>query len=313
MITESGIVKADASRGLKMRITNNMIHNRLIRNIQDSAARLAKSQDRMATNKNIGKPSEDPLGLSMLLNYQRDLHKLQQAIRNAENASTTLSHTDVVLQQVSDLLTYVRTNATAMATDTVDENSRSTMANEVDMIIDQIIQKANTNFGGRYIFSGYRVLEQPYQKVDGQIEYQGDQGKIQQRIGNDELLTINIPGSDIFGSSSDGLFMILQDLKQALETNDREGIQNFLSLADEEINNISKALGEVGARMNRIDANINEMYEIEVKLSSYLSKVKDVDIAKESIDYMTSQNTYQATLEVASRSLQMPSLLDYLS
>ncbi|MBM3282705.1 flagellar hook-associated protein 3 [Candidatus Gottesmanbacteria bacterium] len=296
-----------------MRITNNIIHSRLIKNIQDSTERLAKSQERMSTNKNISKPSDDPMGVSQIIYYQRDLHKLRQAIRNAENANAVLSHTDTIIQQVVDLLTYVRTNATVMATDTVDENVRSDMANEVDMIIKQLIQKANTNFGNRYIFSGYRILTEPYQEIEGQIKYQGDHGEIQQRIGNDELMTVNIPGSYIFGSSNNGLFKILQDLQQALKTNNRNGIQDFLSLADIEMNNITKALGEVGALMKRIDFNLNEMNELEILLSQQLSKVQDIDVSKESIEYITSQKTYQAILEVTSRKLQLPSLIDYLS
>jgi len=267
----------------------------------------------MSTSKNISKPSDDPLALSQILDYKRDLAKIQQAIRNAENASDMLSHTDTTLQQVADLLAYVRTNATTMATDTVDENARSSMANEIDMIIEQLIQKANTNFGGRYIFGGYKILEKPYQRTDDQIEYNGDQGEIEQRLGNNDLITVNIPGSAIFGSSSNGLFKILQDLQQALESNNTTGIQDFLSLADTEMNNITKSLGKTGARMRQAESNLNKNNEIKTLLIQHLSRLEDVDLAEESIEYMSSQQTYQATLEITSQTLQLPSLIDYLS
>ena len=295
-----------------MRVTNGMIHGRLLKSLQEAKERLVRSQTRVATQKNISKPSEDPIGLSRIMSYHRDLHKLRQAIRNAENTSSMLSHADTVLQQATDLLIDVRRLAVAMSSDTVDEDARQSAAYEVELAMDQMLQKANTKFGGRYIFSGHKILTQPYQEIAGVIDYVGDLGEIEQRVGVDGFIKVNIPGSDIFGSSGAGVFKVLLDLKNALDANDGATIQASMALIDEEIERISAALGTVGTRMNLVESNLEQLRGIELSLDGKLSQIEDVDMAVEAAEYMANQEAYQAALEAASSALELPNLLDYL-
>ena len=145
------------------------------------------------------------------MSYHRDLHKLRQTIKNAESASGALRITDTALQQVGDLMIDARNKAVAMASDTVSESARPAVAAEIQLMIDQMLQKANTEFGGRYIFSGHRVLIPPYQQVDGQIKYLGDQGKMAQKVELSGSVVINIPGTEIFGAPIASFSLVAPD------------------------------------------------------------------------------------------------------
>jgi len=184
-----------------MRITAKMIQGRVLRNLQQSKERLMASQERIATQKNIGKPSDDPIGLVRIMGYRRDLHKLDQTLRNAGNASTTLNQMDSALQNVSDLILDVRVKAGSMSSDTMNAEDRQAMADEIQYVIDDVLQEANTKLGSRYLFSGHRILTQPYQKVDGQVRYMGNNGTIEQRIELNGSMITNVPGSTVFGGS----------------------------------------------------------------------------------------------------------------
>jgi flagellar hook-associated protein 3 FlgL len=296
-----------------MRITNQMTYNRVLRNLQMTEERLSKSQERVASQKSISKPSEDPIGLSRIMTYHRDINRIQQTIRNAESASDVLSQTDAVLQKVGDLMNDARNKAVIMATDTVSAEARSATADEVQSIIEQIMQQANTKLEDRYIFSGNKILIQPYNVINDQIQYAGDQNIIQQRVGLNAYVTVNIPGSDLFGSSDSGLFKVLESLRDAMKANNQQAIADSISSIDEGIDRISSALGTIGARTNTIEINKDELNNMELSLTGQLSKIEDVDMAVESTGYTANQNAYQAALEVAASVLKRSSLLDYLS
>jgi len=296
-----------------MRITDKIVQKRMLRSLQKATERLTKTQERIATKRNIKRPSDDPIGFMRIMSYQRDLHRLRQTIRNAESASTMLLQGDTVLQQAGDLMLDARNEAAAMSTDAADEDQRLAVANGIQLMIDAMLQKANTKLGGRYIFSGHKIFTQPYQEVDGQIEYVGDQGRIEKRIELSGSLAVSIPGSEIFGSSDSGVLKVLTDLKDALETDDGASIRDTLSLIDAGIDRIAGVRGAVGIKIKRVEASISELHIMELSLTNELSQVEEVDTVMEAGEYMANQEAYQAALEITASTLRLPSLLDYLS
>ncbi|MBD3182247.1 flagellar hook-associated protein 3 [Candidatus Poribacteria bacterium] len=295
-----------------MRITDKMIHNRLFKSYQKAAERLANSQERIATQKNIKQPSDDPVGFMKIVSYNKDLQRVKQTIKNAESAHSTLSQMESILQEASDLIIEARTRANAASSDTYDADARMAVAGEIDLVIEDMVMKANTNLGGKYIFAGQKILTEPYQVAGNQIDYMGDQGEIRQRVELNGSIVVNTPGENIFGTSDSGLFSILQELKAALEDDDAERIRATLPMLDDEIDNIADVRGEIGMKIRRTEVGISELNTMELNLTSELSKVKDADLVQEAGQYMANQQAYQAALEVTASILRLPNLLDYL-
>lgn len=282
-------------------------------NLQKISEQLMRSQERLATQKNIRRPSDNPVGLMKIMNYRKDLHNLRQTFRNAESASMILAQTDIVLEQVGELTLDARNRANSMCTDTVGSDERLAVATEIELIIESVFQKANTKLGNRYIFSGHKILTEAYQRVGDQILYSGDYGTMEQRIELNSSITVNTPGENIFGSSDDGLFKVLIDLKNALEANDADAIRNAIPLLDEEMDRIASVRGEVGMKINRAEDSINELKLVEISLAAELSDIEDVDVVAESGEFMANQQAYQTALEATASILRIPNLLDFLS
>ena len=159
-----------------MRITNKMVQNRLLRNLQKSKENLTRSQERISTNKNIKRASDDPMGFMRIMSLRRDLHRMRQTLRNARNTSITLVQMDNTLEYANNIMLDASTEATRMSSDTVGADQRLTIAKDIQFMIDDMLQKANTKFGGQYIFGGHKIFTQPYQIDigDGKIDYFGD-------------------------------------------------------------------------------------------------------------------------------------------
>lgn len=292
-----------------------MIQSRLLRNLQKSKENLTRSQERISTSKNIRRASDDPMGFMRIMGLRRDLHRLRQTVRNARNASVTLAQMDSTLEHATNIMLNASVEATRMSSDTVGADERLTIARHIQFMIDDMFQKANTNFGGQYLFSGHKIFTQPYQiDVDGDIDYLGDEELVEQRIELNGSMVVNVPGPDIFGQGSDsnGVFKVLTDLKTALENNDVTGIQDSLALITQEMDRIATVRGEVGVKIKRVEASMSKLNTMEPELINNLVQIENIDIAMEVGMYMANQEAYQATLEATGSTLRLPKLIDFL-
>ncbi len=298
-----------------MRITDKIIQERAMTGMKQTAQKLSKTHHRIATTKNVSCPSDDPIGSSRIMTNYKDLGRVRQTIRNCENSNTLLSYTDNLLERVSDMLIDARQKASVMASDTLGSEERKTVANEVSIMIDQMLQLANSQFAGRYIFSGQKTLTMPYTKSDDDIQYLGDDGEIGQRIelGQDTMV-VNFPGSRVFGTGTAeyGIFKVLRDFKDALNSNNTKGINSAIGEIDNELNRISMIRGEIGVKVNRIQSSIEGLNTLELSLRRDISQVEDVDIAEEAAQFISDQEAYQAALYATATILKLPKLSDYI-
>jgi len=159
-----------------MRITDKIIENRVINGLKQSAQKLSRTHNRIATTKNLTRSSDDPIGSAKVMGYYKNLYKVSQTIKNGENSEGLLSYTDTILEEVGEMISDARTKAASMASDTVGKDARETTAGEIEIMIEQTLQLANSKFAGKYIFSGQQVLEAPYSEdtaID-KVRYTGD-------------------------------------------------------------------------------------------------------------------------------------------
>ena len=145
-----------------MRITNSMLTNNLLRNMYANLRGLESAQDRLSSQKEVRCPSDDPVSVVSSLALRSDLGEVEQFQRNISDAQAWFEVTEGALGNATDVLQRVRDLAVYGATDTIPQESRQALANEVRQLQEQLIQIANTTHGSRYIFGGTRTNEAPY-------------------------------------------------------------------------------------------------------------------------------------------------------
>ena len=268
--------------------------------------RLQKTQNTLSSGKRINKPSDDPMGITKALAYRAILSQYEQYIRNIDGGLSWLNHTSSALEEVNRQLVRSKEIAIAQATSTSDEQTRAAAAVEVDGILDQVLQLANTKLGGGYIFAGSETLTQPF-KIGAGVEYSGNFEKLRREIGPQDTIEINIIGSDVFQTTLE----MLIELKGALQNNDQEAIGSLLDDIDEKLTPVLNARVEMGAKVNRLEMTKNSLLEAKTNITGLLSETEDADMVEAITDFMTQQNAYQAALAAAARIIQ-PSLVDFL-
>ena len=113
----------------------------------------------MTTQKKINKPSDDPVIAIRSLRMQTSLSHIDQYLNNnISDANSWLNVTDTALENMKTILTDVRSLCVKGATDTLKEDDRKTILNQLKSLSDQIYAEGNADFSGRTVFTGYLSL-----------------------------------------------------------------------------------------------------------------------------------------------------------
>lgn len=150
-----------------MRVTNNMITSNTKSNINANKVLVDKYNTQMTTQKKINKPSDDPVIAIRSLRMQTSLSHIDQYLNNnISDANSWLDVTDTALGNMKTILTDIRSLCVKGATDTLKEDDRKTILNQLKSLSDQIYAEGNADFSGRTVFTGYRTTEQLTFKTD---------------------------------------------------------------------------------------------------------------------------------------------------
>jgi len=289
-----------------MRITDAMLAGKVINSINESKARLGELQTILSTGKKVNKPSDDPLRISSMFNFEKELEEIDQYLKNTETATTWIDLTCQTLTQVSEILNSARVIALRESNATATSQSRAASAQEVRNLRTQLLNLANTSFGGRYLFSGTRTLTQPFTE-DG--AYQGDDGKIQIQIEDRQTITVNAPGNEVFQGDED-IFAVLSDLEVALTNNDTQAISSQIERIDRGLAQIHRWEGEFGGRGKRVEIFKSRLKDQMVGLTKLLSTIEDADMVKIAIELQHAGAAYEAAL-YAGREIMQYTLIDF--
>ena len=300
------------------RITNAMMSRTVLNDIQDVAGKLSETQKKLASGKQINKPSDDPYATSRALALSGSLAQIQQYERNVNEATSWTAATNTALSSINDVAQRARTLLVQAGNDTYDQTSRSAIADEIDQLVDTMKGDANAQVAGTYVLSGTKSDTAPY-TVNGADTYNGNAGAVYRQIGPGVAVQINTIGSQVLGSgvSGDGgLIGVLRDISQHLRggtTADANALRTTdLQNLDSSMDTLTSAIAVVGATSNRLTTAASRLSELEGSTTSLLSDTQDADMAQTMIDFSTQQSVYQSALAAGSRIVQS-SLLDFLS
>jgi flagellar hook-associated protein 3 FlgL len=293
------------------RITENMTTARVLADIQSIANRLSDTQERLASGKQLTKPSDDPFAVGRALQLRDDVSQTNQYKRNVLEASSWQTVTDTALGNIGDAVKRAQELLVEGSSGTVGPEGRQAIASELSQLLEQIKSDANTQYAGRYVFAGAKTTQQPY-AAGASDAYAGDTNAIVREIGPGVQVQVNSVGQAVIGDSSGGLLKALRDAitdlnagnQTALSTTDLQA----LSTASDTITNERAVVGARAARLDAASSRLDEVLGVGTKL---LSETEDADMAQTAIDYSTQQAVYTAALRAGAQLIQ-PSLLDFL-
>lgn len=296
-----------------MRITNNMMSQNLLRNLESAQGKMDQLQNQISSGHRINRPSDDPVGIQNAMRLKSNISSVEQWKSNADEALSYMNTTDSTLGEITSMLQRVKELAVQGANGTVTTEDKGTIAAEVDQISDHLKMLANTQIGSKYIFSGTATDKKLEISSNGTVS-QGNDQYVEFEVGNNLRIPISVKGQDLFGAATTptgGIFTTLSELSEALKSGDLAGINKGLANVDKNIDNVITVRSGLGARTNRMTALQEQLDYTSTNLQQNLSGIQDADIAVTITEFTNSQNVYKAALSVGAKIIQ-PSLVDFM-
>ncbi|MCW2993908.1 MAG: flgL [Conexibacter sp.] len=318
-----------------MRITNNMVSDRVIADLQARYAAMADTQLQISTGKRVNQPSDDPTAAAQERLKTSELSGIKASQSSVNSAQTALNSSETALEGVRSVLSRANELALSAGNGTLSQDNRNAIADEIDQLIKSAKDSMNTKVGNSYIFSGTKSDTAPYADATGDT-FQGDDNALLRDGGAGVVLQNNpsfVPvngtpagastpltaGSILGGGSASGDGRVLDTLTQLSAhlrsgtTADMQAIQSSdLKAIAANQTAVSSAVSAIGAMSNRADAALSRLTDLEDTATQSIDDLTGVDLAKAITDYSAQSAAYQASLKVGAQIIQ-PSLLQFLS
>ena len=297
-----------------MRVTQSMLSNNLLRNLNTNYGKLSKLQESIQSGSKITRPSDDPVTAVKGMGYRVELSRVEQYKRNITDAHSWLDATDESLGQVGDALKRVQELTVQAANDTNTSEDREKIAQEIKQIRLQLQDIANTKIGDNYIFSGTHTDKPVFQNQQLNVDLTtGVDKKIEINVFEGVSIDVNTPISNTF-KEIDDFIVNLQNLfasgasGEAISSQLGNGNDTGLSGLSE---SILAARSSVGARQNRVEMMENRIDIQEVNVTKRKSENEDTDYALAITQMTTAQSIHQASLSVGANIIQQ-TLVDFI-
>lgn len=141
-----------------MRITNKMMTNNMLYNINGNKNSLSTLEQQYTTGLKIQRPSEDPIVAVRALKLRTNLSELNQYYeKNIPDAMAWMDVTESALKVVNSILTEVHTYCVQGSSDPLTAEDRNSIVKNLTELKQQVYQEGDTNYAGRYVFTGYKT------------------------------------------------------------------------------------------------------------------------------------------------------------
>jgi flagellar hook-associated protein 3 FlgL len=287
-----------------MRVANKSIFEAVKYQLANITEEMHKANKVVATGKRINELSDDPVGMAQGLTIKTALANIEQLERNISLGNSWLVASESAMNQAQDIVSNLKALSVQMASANTGAAQRTSAAQTVQNMRDEIVALANTEVGGRYIFGGTKTDTIPFSSNG---TYNGNSDAFTIKSDKNATMAVGIDGSTVF----EDLFTTLNSFETELAANNISGIQNAMDSLDTDFETITNEISEVGSKMLRMEVRGKILEDMNLSNTERLSKIEDADIAEAIMNLKSVEFAYQATLASSSKVMGL-SLVDYM-
>jgi flagellar hook-associated protein 3 FlgL len=310
-----------------MRVTFNSFPDTLLGRLQSLGSEQNKALTQLSTGQRIAAPSDDAPAMQRILNLRVEKKQNQQYHRNATDGLEVSKVTFSSLEQIKDLLVRA-SELSANISGATSEQEFKAKASEIDQLVQQGLNVANTKLRGSYLLAGEAsgASDAPFTATSTggkltQIDYrysvadQGDDANPQMHIGEDtKISAFTTPRENREVADLLNKMISMRNAMTDIPVGTATKASNVINLRDDlatKEDQILSALSRAGTIQYRLETAMKDLeirYEGTEKL---ISTDADIDFAEATVRLNRAQMAYQAAIQSGAR-IQSNSLLDYL-
>jgi flagellin len=245
---------------MSLRINTNIEEFNAHRQLAATSDRASKSMERLSSGYRINRAADDAAGLAISEKLRGQIRGLAQAQRNAQDGVSLVQTAEGSLNEVHSMLQRVRELAVQYGNGTLSTSDKAAITAEAAQLQSEIAR-----IGSAADFNGIKLLD-------------GSAGTITFQVGANDGDVITIATATL--STQIGTI----DVSTA----------GAISAIDAAIGNVSTMRSTFGAVQNRLEHTLNNISTYQENLTASESRIRDVDMASEMVEFSKDQILQQA-------------------
>lgn len=266
-----------------MRINHNIAALNTYRQLTTNTTNTNKALEKLSSGLRINKAGDDAAGLSISEKMRAQIRGLEQAARNAQDGISLIQTAEGALQEVHAILQRMRELAVQAANDTNADEDRDALQDEVTELATELQRiMENTTFNTK------EVLDGTIDKVN--IHVGADEGQVMELDFTTDGINLSTVVADMGGvdiGASGDYDAAITSIQAAIET-------------------VSAGRSLLGAYQNRLEHTINNLTNASENLTASESRIRDVDMAREMMEFTKNTILTQAAQAMLAQANQQP-------
>jgi len=275
-------------------VNNNIASLIAQRNLSTNSTNLVKSIERLSSGYRINRASDDAAGLSISENLRGQIRGNKQAINNIQDGINMLQIAESSLSVINENIQRIRELAVQAANDTNSSVEKDAILCEVNARLADIdrIAKA-TKFNNIKLLDGTAsaVLQ-----VGADSELSTNTIEIENSVLS--RATVSCIGTT---ASVNGLALTATGA-----TWSSNGIRLYIDVLDAALSDITTRRSNLGAYQNRLESALENLTIMNENIQNAESRVRDLDVAKETANMTKYQILQQASASVLAQANALP-------
>jgi flagellin len=272
-----------------MRINHNIASLNTYRQLSVNNTAGAKSLEKLSSGYRINRAGDDAAGLAISEKMRGQIRGLNQAERNAQDAISLIQTAEGALNETHSILQRMRELAVQAASDTNTNEDRGELQKEIEQLLKEIDRiSTDTEFNTRTLLKGDFDGSSETKKLTFQV------GANQNQVVE---LTIGNMNAETLGVGATGTKVNLKTQSTA---------STAIDTIDKAIEKVSSERAKLGAMQNRLEHTINNLSTTAENLTASESRIRDVDMAKEMMEFTKNSILQQAATAMLAQANQQP-------
>jgi flagellin len=244
----------------------------------------ASNMSKLSSGMRINKAGDDASGLAVSEKMRSQIRGLQQASRNGADGISFIQTTEGYLQETTDIIQRVRELAIQSSNGIYTAEDRMQIQVEVSQLVDELDRVAShAQFNGMNMLTGRFAVDNGFNTVTASMWFHIGANMDQREQVNIGTMTATALGMRQLGS---GQIMSISTPEQA---------NRNIGVLDAALKTVNKQRADLGAYQNRLEMAIKGIDIGAENLQASESRIRDLDMAKETVDFTKNQILTQAS------------------
>ncbi len=299
------------------RISTSFLNSTLVNRLQTSNVQIARNTYQISSGLEARRYEDISTETNALFDLKELRSSNERYIRNIEDVTARLSSSENALQGLSDLMADA-SNLWTLGRNENSAESRAALAPKAEALTRTFYQLFQTQFEGRYIFSGQASENPPLnQSPTANISpgnpapttyYTGDVARPSVITGEGIQIPYGVTG-DQQGFAD--MLAGLEALWFGLENNSTTEIDNAIELLNNAQTELSDMLGEIGGQIESLNLLKDRHESANINITERVDGIEKADITEAISNYSANQAVLESSMAILAR-LQSTSLLDFI-